>query len=432
MKKFAAILLAVFACLFAFACTETGGGDDPGDNPGGNGGGNEPVENPLKDNTGMIDTKYDLKTYLYPIWEGRAVYNETLWFAPDNVAPLLYKPEEILSVRSYDLKTTYVENVDYIVDGSSLVLPAGSSIPRMSYEEFYPATVGINMIPVESRSQAGRYLFAMEGDTISRRQVVVSYIHREEKNWTLPRNDSARFPKTMQKLASGEPIKVVFYGDSITVGANSSEFLKIDPKAESYANIVKSYINKRFPTANMTFVNNAVGGTDSNWGAGKLTGIPAIDDIFVPEGTRADHFKIRVLDEKPDLLFIAYGMNDQNYGAENYAANIVEMCQRIRAQNPNVEIMLISGMIANPDTGFDNKNYEAYQQALVATADDIYKGEGVGVSTVLNTVRSLYANGKRFQDCTANNVNHPNDFMMRVYAQTVLYSLFGPDYIEHI
>ena len=39
MKKFAAILLAVFACLFAFACTETGGGDDPGDNPGGNGGG---------------------------------------------------------------------------------------------------------------------------------------------------------------------------------------------------------------------------------------------------------------------------------------------------------------------------------------------------------------------------------------------------------
>lgn len=124
MKKFAAILLAVFACLFAFACTETGGGDDPGDNPGGNGGGNEPVENPLKDNTGMIDTKYDLKTYLYPIWEGRAVYNETLWFAPDNVAPLLYKPEEILSVRSYDLKTTYVENVDYIVDGSSLVLPA--------------------------------------------------------------------------------------------------------------------------------------------------------------------------------------------------------------------------------------------------------------------------------------------------------------------
>lgn len=429
MKKIAALLLAAFACLFAFACGENevpGPGPGPGPDP------DDPIENPLEDNTGMTDTRYDLETYLYPIWKGRAVYNETLWFAPDNVAPLLYEPEEILSVRSYDLKTTYVENVDYVVDGSSLVLPTGSSIPRMTYEEFYPATAGIGMIPVESRSQAGRYLFAMEGSTISSGQVVVSYIHREEKTWTLPRNDSARFPKTMQKLASGEPIKVVFYGDSITVGANSSEFLNYGPRAESYANMVKSYINKRFPTANMTFVNNAVGGTDSNWGAGKLTGISAIDDIPVPEGTKADHFKIRVLDENPDLLFIAYGMNDQNSGAENYAENIVEMCQRIRAQNPNVEIMLISGMIANPDTGFYNKNYEAYQQALVATADDVYKGAGVGVATVLNTVRSLYANGKRFQDCTANNVNHPNDFMMRVYAQTVLYSLFGPNYIEHI
>ena len=41
-------------------------------------------------------------------------------------------------------------------------------------------------------------------------------------------------------------------------------------------------------------------------------------------------------------------------------------------------------------------------------------------------------NGKRFQDCTANNANHPNDFLMRVYAQTIVYSLFGEDYIDHI
>ena len=56
----------------------------------------------------------------------------------------------------------------------------------------------------------------------------------------------------------------------------------------------------------------------------------------------------------------------------------------------------------------------------------------MGLATTLNTVRSVYNNGKRFQDCTANNVNHPNDFMMRLYAQTVLYSLFGADYIDHI
>ena len=62
----------------------------------------------------------------------------------------------------------------------------------------------------------------------------------------------------------------------------------------------------------------------------------------------------------------------------------------------------------------------------------------MGLATTLNTVLSVYdldengGNGKRFQDCTANNANHPNDFLMRVYAQTIVYSLFGEDYIDHI
>ena len=90
--------------------------------------------------------------------------------------------------------------------------------------------------------------------------------------------------------------------------------------------------------------------------------------------------------------------------------------------------MLVSGMIANPETGFYNKDYEAYQEALAELTEEY---ENVGLSTTLNTVLSVYEH-KRFYDCTANNVNHPNDFMMRIYAQTLLYSLFGADYIDYI
>ena len=123
-------------------------------------------------------------------------------------------------------------------------------------------------------------------------------------------------------------------------------------------------------------------------------------------------------------------MNDQDYSPDSrFEDNIDEMIRKVRAQNPNVEIMLISGMIANPDTPFHNKDYDAYQESLAAISD---RYENVGLATTLNTVRSVYNNGKRFQDCTANNVNHPNDFMMRLYAQTVLYALFGADYIDHI
>ena len=32
---------------------------------------------------------------------------------------------------------------------------------------------------------------------------------------------------------------------------------------------------------------------------------------------------------------------------------------------------------------------------------------------------------KRYYDGTSNNVNHPNDFICRLYAQTILYTLCG-------
>ena len=86
-------------------------------------------------------------------------------------------------------------------------------------------------------------------------------------------------------------------------------------------------------------------------------------------------------------------------------------------------------MIANPESYFYNKDYDAYQNALIELSEEY---DCVGVATVLNSVQSVYATGKRFRDCTGNNVNHPNDFMMRVYAQTILYSMFGEDYIDHI
>ena len=35
---------------------------------------------------------------------------------------------------------------------------------------------------------------------------------------------------------------------------------------------------------------------------------------------------------------------------------------------------------------------------------------------------------KRYRDMTGNNVNHPNDFLARVYAQTILQTIAGEDF----
>ncbi len=376
----------------------------------------------------MTYREYDLKTYLFPLWEGEVVYNETLWFAGSRSASLMYDPTEIVSVMSYDLKTTFEEDTDYIVDGKDIIIPENGKIPYLSPSELYRTSPMNSFVQALRRGEDGQpdgYIYADEGSTISAQQVVVTYRHKDQITWNLPKVETAKFPKTMAKLNGGEKIKVLFYGDSITVGANSSEFIGYGPRAESYANMVKSYMQKRFPSATIDFKNNAVGGTDSNWGINKTSGNAWIDSLEASEG---DHFKKRVLNENPDLLFIAYGMNDQKYDATEYKQNIKEMIEGVRAKNPDVEIMLVSGMIANPETYFDNKDYEAYQNALLELSKDY---ENIGVATVYNSVKSVYTK-KRFVDCTANNINHPNDYMMRVYAQTVLYSLFGADYIDHI
>ena len=412
LKKLSALLLGA-ACLAISVGAAVGCGE------------NEPE--PEKEEL-MTYHEYNLKTYLSPLWKGEVVYNETLWFAGSQTASLMYEPTEIVSVMSYDLKTTFEEDTDYIVDGKDIIIPENGKIPYLSPSELYRTSPMNSFVQALRRGEDGQpdgYIYADEGSTISAQQVVVTYRHKDQITWNLPKVETAKFPKTMAKLNGGEKIKVLFYGDSITVGANSSEFIGYGPRAESYANMVKSYMQKRFPSATIDFKNNAVGGTDSNWGINKTSGNAWIDSLEASEG---DHFKKRVLNENPDLLFIAYGMNDQKYDATEYKQNIKEMIKGVRAKNPDVEIMLVSGMIANPETYFDNKDYEAYQNALLELSKDY---ENIGVATVYNSVKSVYTK-KRFVDCTANNINHPNDYMMRVYAQTVLYSLFGADYIDHI
>lgn len=412
LKKLSALLLGA-ACLAISVGAAVGCGE------------NEPE--PEKEEL-MTYHEYNLKTYLSPLWKGEVVYNETLWFAGSQTASLMYEPTEIVSVMSYDLKTTFEEDTDYIVDGKDIIIPENGKIPYLSPSELYRTSPMNSFVQALRRGEDGQpdgYIYADEGSTISAQQVAVTYRHKDRIAWNLPKVETAKFPKTMAKLNGGEKIKVLFYGDSITVGANSSEFIGYGPRAESYANMVKSYMQKRFPSATIDFKNNAVGGTDSNWGINKKTGLAGIDNIEAAEG---NHFEKRVLNENPDLLFIAYGMNDQKYDATEYKQNIKEMIEGVRAKNPDVEIMLVSGMIANPETYFDNKDYEAYQNALLELSKDY---ENIGVATVYNSVKSVYTK-KRFVDCTANNINHPNDYMMRVYAQTVLYSLFGADYIDHI
>lgn len=79
------------------------------------------------------------KHVLFPVWQGSVVYEETgMFLGKDDLLPLLFMPEEILSVTSYDGQTVYQEGRDFILtDDGRLALTEQTSIPYITKEAYY-------------------------------------------------------------------------------------------------------------------------------------------------------------------------------------------------------------------------------------------------------------------------------------------------------
>ena len=58
-------------------------------------------------------------------------------------------------------------------------------------------------------------------------------------------------------------------------------------------------------------------------------------------------------------------------------------------------------------------------------SDICYEGRSKGHHAGSFPLREAILEKKRYYDMTGNNVNHPNDFMARVYAQTIIKTILG-------
>ena len=128
----------------------------------------------------------------------------------------------------------------------------------------------------------------------------------------------------------------------------------------------------------------------------------------------------------PDLVFIAFGMNDcmnesQDSGGSlervrsEYKSAIEEMILQVRAQYPDCEFVLVSSFYANP--------YCHYQSYFDACRDALLELEEAYDGVVCADVTSLQASMleyKDYLDFSGDNMCHPNDFMARLYAQVCL------------
>ncbi len=379
---------------------------------------------------------YDLDTYTRPIWNDRVIHNETVMFVGmEDEATLLYDADEILSVRSYDLKTEYEKGVDYdYVDGKLVLLP-GTSIPCISKEEYYTNDPNYSMlITTGNDGTNGQYTYWGEGDTMTKWQVAVTYTHSEFWKGFMPTNYKDRYQNLIQKLENGEDVTFVFYGDSITYGANASFIMGIEPYAPSWSLMFTQYIAKKYGYM-VTYLQEGhceapVPEEDTVYGNnGIITYInPSVGGWAVEHGYQnVDEYVNDLLDKYGcDLFTVAFGMNNPSLSAKKLRQYTEAIIEKVQEHAPETDVVMVATMVPNPEAtnGWYGNQY-TFEEELLVAADEYY-AEGTNCAVVCMTSMSQEVlKSKRFRDYTGNNINHPNDFMSRLYAQTMIETVLG-------
>lgn len=208
----------------------------------------------------------------------------------------------------------------------------------------------------------------------------------------------------LEKKFGQTTVKVTFFGDSITLGANSTS-IYVAPNQPGYADLVMAYLNTKFPST-FEYRNNSVGGWNT------FNAVSALS--------------YRVLDKKSDLIVLGFGMNDSGgITAEQFKSNMKKIIADIRAYDKTVPILLISSTVANPESSIQKQDLLA--QHLAELREIEKENTNIALVDVTSTWQKMLIN-KNYLDVTGNGLNHPNDFGHRIIAESVLTKILGPNY----
>lgn len=336
---------------------------------------------------------------LQPFWQGDTVHGESVLFMKEQAtgegrASLLFPVKRILAVRNSAGDVTYEEGRDYRAgsDASEIILPAGSRIVcRTPRELRRPAKS--QKYELTHRDGDGEIFFGARLE-YHEMQTVITYTH-EPGLWKNPVPELAekQLPRTLARLRDRKPLMIVVLGDSISEGCNASGWAGGAPHQPPYDRLLKQHLEAHY-RGPIELKNLAVGGTDSAWAL-----------------TMAD----KVIEAAPDLVLLAFGMNDAaGRPAAEYRSNLENTITKIRLGRPDAEFILVAPMRGNRDwIRLHAELFPQYRDALSALC-----GPGIALAD-LTSVWTTFLEQKHDWDLTGNGVNHPNDFGHRVYAQVI-------------
>lgn len=378
--------------------------------------------------------EYDKEKFFTPFYKSQVQYAEGFFLLEneggklDDVT-LAFPAAKVLEVRSNDLKTLYKEGTDYVVKGGKLSFPAGSAIEPLARSAFFK----------ESAELSGQWRY--EGDLrpvanttgeMYPAHYVCTYVRTSGYSGAKANDSGKNLTKFKESAALKNGTEILLVGDSISAGAGASGNFPIWAKmteegAAYYSGGEVTLHNAAQPGIDSTQYVALMEGRESDVGGSEEFLKSAKEKFAVAE----EHVK------EAALAIIAIGANDaggwcgngKGTPEETYEENVRKMIAYIRRNNPDCNVLLVSCMQTNP------KLFNAEDDSIKLCAADLSEYEktlekiaasetGVATANVFSVQRSLLKR-KKIEDMLGDNVNHPSDYMARIYAQVILDTLFG-------
>ena len=348
------------------------------------------------------------------------------------VGYLTYTPTEIISVQNYAMDTEYSSS-SYTISGNQISFPYNNGMPYMQEEWLdglnIPSQYQDGSIVNTSYNDGGgtnRGVHVVAENALTRTNFIVvtySYNHKQQGlGFSTPEYQPENYSNLLAKLTAGEPVKILVFGDSISVGASASSMMGFAPYTPTYFDQIKNDLVARYyggDASKVTIVNASKGGEASSWGVKQL-----MQSAFDKTGY--------------DLVIVGFGMNDGSLNLTSnvkiFKSNIAQIVNELRIYSPEADFVLLGTFTPNPKSIFAG-NHEDQMAELEDLANklNISTGSHKSGCTFVNMwaistgiLAKKQANNNvgdtryQYMDISANYTNHPNDFMVRLYAGSIL------------
>jgi acyl-CoA thioesterase I len=197
-------------------------------------------------------------------------------------------------------------------------------------------------------------------------------------------------PKTKQKFGSGEPVRIIALGDSLTQGWMVRK---------GYLDFLAEMLEKKYPSCAVTIINRGVPGDTAEGGLFRL---------------RED-----VLDCDPDLVFIQFALNDAFIGVntERFKNTIRVIVEQVRADT-DAEILLVTSVpiVTHPA---EDKMTERFYKTLI----DVAREDECAIALVHRYWKKKIAEGVDFNGLVQSDQVHPNVEGYRLMAEAIMEAL---------